>query len=240
MNEGPRDPAESAQTAETTETAETVDRAGVGSRRSAPAGSRQRVVLLTGPSGAGKSRLAARLASRTGWPVVRLDDFYREIDDPRLPRSGLGIPDWDHPQSWNTDAALQALRALIETGEVEVPVYDIATSQVTGRRRLTARPGDHVLAEGLFAGRLASPLQAEGLLTDALCVRQNRYVTAVRRFVRDLVEHRKPPRILMRRGWSLLREEPGVVAAASAQGARPTTPREAERDLAPLLAASGC
>ncbi|OFE14677.1 hypothetical protein BA895_09235 [Humibacillus sp. DSM 29435] len=195
--------------------------------------------MLTGPSGAGKSRLAARLAARTGWPVLRLDDFYREVDDPRLPRSGLGIPDWDHLQSWNTDAALLALRTLTETGEVEVPVYDIATSRVTGRQRLTARPGDHVLAEGLFAGRLASPLQAEGLLADALCVRQNRYVTAVRRLVRDLAERRKPPHILVRRGWSLLREEPAVVAAASAQGARPTTPRQAERDLAPLLAASG-
>lgn len=197
-------------------------------------------MLLTGPSGAGKSRLAARLASRTGWPVVRLDDFYREIDDPQLPLSGLGIPDWDDPQSWNIDAALQALRALTETGEVEVPVYDIATSRATGRQRLTARPGDHVLAEGLFAGRLTTPLQAEGLLAEALCVRQNRYVTAVRRFVRDLTERRKPPHILVRRGWSLLREEPRVVAVASAQGARPTTPREAERALAPLLEATGC
>ena len=195
----------------------------------------RRVVLLTGPSGAGKSRLAARLAARTGWPVVRLDDFYREIDDPRLPRSNLGIADWDHPQSWNTDAALEALRTLTRTGEVEVPVYDIGSSRVRGSRRLTARPADLVLAEGLFAGRLVEPLRAEELLADALCVRQNRYVTAVRRFVRDLAEHRKPPHILMRRGLSLLREEPEVVAAASAQGARPITPREAERDLAPLL-----
>ncbi|MEO6999534.1 MAG: AAA family ATPase [Terracoccus sp.] len=216
-----------------------VDAGVKGCHGSAPRGARRRVVLLTGPSGAGKSRLAARLASQTGWPVVRLDDFYREIDDPRRPRSALGIADWDHPESWNTDAALEALRTLIETGEAEIPVYDIASSQVKGRRRLTALPGDHVVAEGLFAGRLVEPLRTEGLLADALCVCQNRYVTAVRRFVRDLTQRRKPPHILLRRRWSLLKEEPGVVAAASAQGARPMTPREAERDLAPLLAASG-
>ncbi len=219
--------------------AKAADNKGAGGCHGSAPGERRRVVLLTGPSGAGKSRLASRLSSRTGWPVVRLDDFYRELDDPRLPHSTLGIADWDHPHSWNTDAALEALRTLTLTGEVEVPVYDIASSAVTGRRRLTAYPGDLVLAEGLFAGRLVEPLRAQGLLADALCVRQNRYVTAVRRFVRDLAERRKPPHILVRRGWSLLRDEPGVVAAASAQGARPTTPQEAERALEPLLAASG-
>ena len=210
-----------------------------GSDRSDRSDDHRRVVLLAGPSGAGKSRLASRLASRSGWPVVRLDDFYREVDDPRLPRSPLGIADWDHPGSWNTDAALETLRTLTETGEVEVPVYDIASSRVRGQRRLTVLPGDHVLAEGLFAGRLIEALRAEDLLTDALCVRQNRYVTAVRRLVRDLAERRKPPHILVRRGLSLLRDEPGVVAAAAAAGARPITPREAERHLAPLLATSG-
>ncbi|MEP7332347.1 MAG: uridine kinase [Terracoccus sp.] len=214
---------------------EAYDDDGVGGPSFSAVTRRRRVVLLAGPSGAGKSRLAARLAARSGCPVMRLDDFYREIDDPRLPRSDLGIADWDHPQSWDIDAALCALRTLTDTGEVEVPVYDIASSQVHGRRRLTARPGGHVLAEGLFAARLVTPLRAEGRLAQALCVRENRYVTAVRRFARDLAERRKPLPILVRRGLSLLREEPEIVAAAAAHGARPATPREAERRLAPLL-----
>lgn len=197
------------------------------------------MLLLTGPSGAGKSRLAARLSARSGWPVVRLDDFYREVDDPHLPRSGLGIADWDHPDSWNTEAALEALCTLSATGTATVPVYDIASSRVTGHRLLRARPGDHLIAEGLFAGRLVGPLLTTGLLAQALCVRQNRYLTALCRFLRDLTERRKPPRILLRRGLSLLRREPGIVTAAAALGARPITPRQAERELAPLLTATG-
>ncbi len=191
---------------------------------------------MTGPSGAGKSRLSARLSGAHGWPVVRLDDFYREIDDPRLPRSPLGIADWDHSDSWNADAAVAALRELVDQGRVELPVYDISTSSVTGRHVVEAQSGDFILAEGLFAGRLVAPLTSEGLLADALCVRQNRTLTAVRRLVRDLAERRKPPHILLRRGLALWRDEPRVVAQAQAHGARCIAPHAAESELGRLAA----
>jgi uridine kinase len=197
---------------------------------------RRRVVLLTGPSGAGKSRLAERLSAAHGWPVVRLDDFYREHHDPDLPRSPIGIPDWDHVDSWHAEAAVEALRRLVDDGHVEVPVYDIGASAVTGRHVLTVGPHDYVLAEGLFAGRLVEPLRAQGLLADALCVRQNRFLTAARRLIRDLAERRKPPHILVRRGLALLRDEPRVVAEAQAHGARCIHPRQAESELAGLPA----
>ena len=199
-----------------------------------PSPGRRRVVLLTGPSGAGKSRLSARLSAAHGWPVVRLDDFYREASDPRLPRSPIGIPDWDHPDSWDAVAAVEALRSLVDGGRVEVPVYDIGASAVTGRHVVEARPTDFVLAEGLFAGRLVEPLRREGLLADALCVRQNRTLTAARRFVRDLAERRKPPHILLRRGFALWRDEPRVIDEARADGARCLHPREAEAELGAL------
>jgi uridine kinase len=193
---------------------------------------RRRVILVTGPSGAGKSRLSARLSAAHGWPVVRLDDFYREVDDPHLPRSPLGIPDWDHVESWDARSAVEALRRLVDTGVVEVPVYDIAASRVTGRHVVAAEPVDRILAEGLFAARLAEPLAAEGLLADAICVRRHPWVTFVLRLVRDLSERRKPPHILVRRGLALLRAEPAVIAQAEAHGARCLTPREAEEQLA--------
>lgn len=47
---------------------------------------RAQVVVLAGPSGAGKSRSAERL----GLPILRLDDFYKDGDDPTLPRIAHG------------------------------------------------------------------------------------------------------------------------------------------------------
>ena len=191
-----------------------------------------RVVVLAGPSGAGKSRLADRLHDGHGWPVVRLDDFYRDEDDPAMPRSEeLGIIDWDHPDSWDRAAALDALETLVRTGCVETPVYDLAASRAVGTRVVTARPDDLVLAEGIFAAEAIAELRERGLLAAAYCVHHHRVVTFVRRLLRDLSERRKPPWTLVRRGLALMRDEPRVVARQESLGAVPSRPADVEARL---------
>ena len=118
----------------------------VGTAEAAPA--RARVIVLAGPSGSGKSRLAGRLRDEHGWPIVNLDDFYRDHDHPDLPRhEALGIVDWDHVDSWDGGAALAALEELVTTGRTEKPVYDISSSRATGVDEVTCRPDDLVIAE---------------------------------------------------------------------------------------------
>lgn len=194
---------------------------------------RDRVVLLSGPSGAGKSRLAGKLHTAYGWPIVRLDDFYRDHDDPRLPHSAAlgGAVDWDHSNSWNRDAAAAALAELVDSGVTQTPIYDLGQSRTVGQSETTCRPTDLILAEGIFAAELVSPLRESGLLHSAWCVRNHRVLTAVRRFARDLKERRKPPLLLARRGVELMRREPRVVARAQRLGAAPATAREVERSL---------
>jgi uridine kinase len=188
-----------------------------------------RVVVLAGPSGAGKSRLADRLHDAHGWPVVRLDDFYRDEDDPAMPRSEeLGIVDWDHPDSWDRAAAVDALETLVRSGRVETPVYDIAASRAVGTQVLTAGPDDLVLAEGIFAAEVIAELDERGLLRAAYCVHHHRVVTFVRRLLRDLSERRKPPWTLVRRGLALMRDEPRVVARQESLGALPSRPADVE------------
>jgi uridine kinase len=190
---------------------------------------RRRIVVLAGPSGSGKTRLAARLHTEHGWPVVRLDDFYRDLDDPALPREQhLGIVDWDHPGSWNASAAVSALVELVDTGRMTAPVYDIMTSRPVGSHEVSAGPDDLVIAEGIFAADIIPALRDAGVLHAAWCIHHRPSVTFVRRLARDLAERRKPPTVLVRRGLSLMRAEPAIVERLSALGAVRARPDEVE------------
>ncbi len=196
---------------------------------------RARVVVVAGPSGSGKSRLAARLHAAHRWPVVRLDDFYRDGDDPALPMTDLGgtrLVDWDDPRSWDADAAVTALRDLVCGGRVEMPVYDIAASRATGAREVELGAGELVIAEGIFAAEVIAQLRDQGLLHSAWCVRHNRWVTFARRLVRDLSERRKRPHVLLSRGLALCRAEPALVGRMERLGAGCATPAAAEARLA--------
>ncbi|GAA1660671.1 hypothetical protein GCM10009744_62920 [Kribbella alba] len=191
-----------------------------------------RVVLLAGPSGTGKSHLAELV----GLPVVRLDDFYRDGDDEAMPRSPLGIVDWDHPGSWDADRAIAALETLCTTGSADLPIYDISVDGTVGHRPVSTEGSPLVIAEGIFADQIVAALRERNLLAAAICVRHHRLVTFVRRFQRDLREHRKPPFTLLRRGLLLLRDDPRVVRRCLDAGCEPLHPKAARRRITELLA----
>ncbi|MER5868971.1 uridine kinase [Streptomyces sp. NPDC002044] len=195
-----------------------------------------RVVLLTGPSGSGKSSLAAR----SGLPVLRLDDFYKEGDDPTLPLvAGSSDIDWDSPGSWDAAAAVAAIAELCATGRTEIPVYDIATSSRTGTETLDIARSPRTplfIAEGIFAADIATRCQELGLLADALCLRGRPSTTFRRRLARDLREGRKSVPFLLRRGWRLMRAERGIVARHTALGAHACARDEALGRLAAAAA----
>ncbi|MFI6828109.1 uridine kinase [Kribbella sp. NPDC050241] len=193
-----------------------------------------RVVLLAGPSGAGKSRLAELV----GLPVVRLDDFYRDGDDEAMPRSPLGIVDWDDPRSWDGDRAIAALEQLCTTGSAELPIYDIAADGTVGHRPVSTKGSPLIIAEGIFADQITGRLRDRGLLAAAICLRHHRLVTFARRFQRDLREHRKPPFTLLRRGLLLLRDDPQVVRRCIDAGCEPLHPKAARRRIETLLTES--
>jgi len=189
-------------------------------------------ILVAGPSGAGKTRLASRL----GLPVLQLDDFYKDGDDPSLPRLATGEVDWDRPGSWNAADAAVAVRELCESGAADVPAYDIGKNARVGRRSLALDGAAYFVAEGIFAAELAPSCLSDGRAALAVCVRRSRWVTFALRLVRDLREHRKPPLFLVRRGLLLARREPSIVVALVAKGCEPMTPREAEAAIRTLIA----
>lgn len=182
-----------------------------------------RVILLTGPSGSGKTSLAAR----TGLPVLRLDDFYKNAGAPDLPKLPNGATDWDSPGSWDADAAMTAVHELCDKGQTVAPLYDIASSSRVGESEVTLRGSPLFVAEGIFAAQIAARCDAVGLLADALCLRGRPSTTFRRRLFRDVREGRKSLPVLVWRGWRLMREEPRIVRQHAALGARPCRKQEA-------------
>jgi len=183
---------------------------------------RARVILLTGPSGCGKSHLAVG----SGLPILHLDDFYKAGDDPTLPRHpDLGIIDWDDPAAWDEAAAFAAIERLCHDGSADVPEYEKATDSITGQHRLELGGASRFIAEGLFAARLVDRCREAGLLADAIVVARRPWKNYVRRLTRDLVEGRKPPSTVLRRGRLLMAAEEQLVAAQVALGCRPLSAR---------------
>jgi uridine kinase len=175
-----------------------------------------KVVLLAGPSGSGKSYIARR----TGLPVLCLDDFYKDGDDPTVPREG-GAVDWESPQSWDATDAVETIARLAAVGRAEVPVYAIGADRRVGSRVLDLGGSPLFIAEGIFAAEIVDECRRRGLLAGAYALRRPRGMTFARRLVRDLVERRKPPAVLLRRGVALLRAEPRVLSRARDLGCEP-------------------
>ncbi|MGW4569538.1 uridine kinase family protein [Streptomyces sp. NPDC004561] len=190
-------------------------------------------MLLCGPSGSGKSLVAAR----AGLPVLRLDDFYKEADDPTLPLvEGSSDIDWDHPASWDADVAVEAIARLCATGSTPVPVYDLSLSARTGEETLRIGRTPLFVAEGIFAAEIVGRCRELGLLADALCLSRGPVTTFRRRFLRDLKEGRKSVPFLLRRGWRLMRAERSIVARQVSLGAHPCDRDEALGRLASAAA----
>ena len=197
--------------------------------------SQARVVVLAGPSGSGKSRLAAA----TGLPVLRLDDFYRSGDDPALPLiahgANAGLVDWDDPRSWHADEAVRAICELAATGRTVAPVYDISRNGPSGTHEVDLDGAHLFVAEGIFAQEIVAACAEQDVLAAALCLRQQPLVTFWRRLTRDLREHRKPPLVLLRRGWALMRDQRRVIDDAVAHGCTAVSTREASARIRDLV-----
>ncbi|PRZ35248.1 uridine kinase [Antricoccus suffuscus] len=188
------------------------------------------MIVLAGPSGSGKSRLADRL----GQPILRLDDFYRDGEDPMLPRHGAHA-DWESPAAWHGDRALDAILRLCAGEQIDVPIYSMAANRAVGSRPMSLDGAPFLVVEGLFTSEVVAPIRVAGLLAAAVVLRNNPLLTFVRRMRRDFADGRKPPRDIVRIGVGKLARERSVVRALVAAGGTPMSNPRAMRYLGQLI-----
>ncbi|GAA4567331.1 hypothetical protein GCM10023176_19320 [Micromonospora coerulea] len=167
--------------------------------------------------------------------MLCLDDFYKDGDDPTLPRRN-GQVDWDSPSSWDAETAVETIARLARYGKAEVPVYAIGADRRVATRSFDVAGSPLFIAEGIFAAEIVEECRRRGLLAGAYALRRPRGATFLRRLARDLAEQRKAPRVLLSRGVALLRAEPAVLRRQTGLGAEAARAREVLRRVAALLA----
>lgn len=161
------------------------------------------IILLAGPSSSGKTTTANLLsdALRTfGRKVftISLDDYYRNASEAELDEEGN--PDYETVHALDTPLLCANLRALIETGETEKPLFDfLVGKRKAERERIKMGIGDVVVVEGLHALNplITAQLPQERVLKiyvnlnsriyneDGKIVLNKRNIRFVRRMVRD-------------------------------------------------------
>lgn len=115
--------------------------------------SKQLLVVVAGGTCSGKSYFSDKLnLELLQSEVIRLDNYFRDIDDPDLPRNEINHKLFDHPDSYHLEEFVDDIRRLMSNRSVSCPVYNIVTNLRT-EKTLTLLPKAVIIADGLFTIR---------------------------------------------------------------------------------------
>jgi uridine kinase len=129
------------------------------------------LIAISGGTCSGKSFLSGKLSElliRHGKSVsiIPLDNYFRGRDNPKLPRNNAGRPIFDMPDSYRKERYICDVFSLMSGEAIKMPQYDIKTNTIVSDEGKLAKPGNIIIAEGLFAIRfLKKILPEEKVLT---------------------------------------------------------------------------
>ena len=140
---------------------------------------------VAGGTGSGKTTVAHEILKRAGVDriaYIQHDSYYR--DRGQLPPDGRNLPNFDHPDSLETNLLIEHIQQLQAGQSAEIPVYDFTThSRTGGTRRVEPQPV--ILIEGLL-------VFAEKALRDLFDIKiyvdTDSDIRFIRRLKRDIAE----------------------------------------------------
>jgi uridine kinase len=108
------------------------------------------LIGVAGGSNSGKTTIAERLADLMGTEhlsLIRLDSYY--ISRGEQPIEVRAAANYDHPDAFDWELLNDHLAALTAGASVEVPVYDYANHDRSGKSNVVA-PGRVIVVEGIL------------------------------------------------------------------------------------------
>jgi len=107
------------------------------------------VIGVAGGTGSGKTTLVKALMNRFGDNITVLshDNYYKRHDE--LSYEERTRLNYDHPDAFDTDMLVDALRELRAGHEVQCPVYDYSIHDRTDKT-ITVRPARVIIVEGIL------------------------------------------------------------------------------------------
>jgi uridine kinase len=108
------------------------------------------LITIAGSTCSGKSTMAARMCSQVMSALVELDDYFRDLEDPLLPRDAGGKLVFDRPDSYDCGEYVGHIKALLAGRSIRLPQYDKQTNRRLPVRK-TVISSSIIVTEGLFS-----------------------------------------------------------------------------------------
>ena len=149
---------------------------------------RRILIIVAGGSCSGKTLFARKLEAQLRRnsvfiSIIEQDGYFRDFDDPDLPRDEQGRILFDIPGCFHQDEFIKDVNSLLGGSNIEAPCYDKpANKRLEQRKTILAR--QFVLAEGLFT---ISELDGIGSHVLKIYVDADEQIRLERRIKRDSV-----------------------------------------------------
>lgn len=117
------------------------------------------LVVISGGTCSGKTYLANFLAGyllskEILSALIPLDAYYKDVDDPTLPKNEKGQLLFDVPGSYRQVEYRQDVLSLLNGKSIRLPCYDICRNRIEPKENELLNPQQIIIAEGLFAIRI--------------------------------------------------------------------------------------
>ena len=125
------------------------------------------IIGIAGGTGSGKTTITRRLIQSFGSEVsvIHHDNYYKEHHD--MPFEERAKLNYDHPNAFDTDLLIEALRELKRGHSITCPVYDYAIHDRTDKT-LVVHPTRVIVVEGIliYESRYLLPVSSKRVSGD--------------------------------------------------------------------------